>query len=99
MPLNKRTLKAIAVGHLDRVLPASEHDLRWGRGKAQRVTIKGLRLYARKGGPIHAQVFVGRKWVSMITIPWLIDPSGFNSSVTARCMKSYVKGEGIRLSK
>jgi len=94
--VNKRLLRTIAKAHGDRVLPASDHDLSWGRQKDQRVTIKGLRVFARKNGAVHVQVFAGTKWLSILTIPWLIDKNGCNSSATARYIKSHIRGEGIR---
>lgn len=53
------------------------------------VTIKGVRLYAKRGWPILAQVLVGKKWVTVIRG---VDPSiGSNFSITARGIKARIR--------
>lgn len=53
------------------------------------VTIKGVRLYAKRGWPILAQVLVGRRWVTVIRG---VDPSiGSNFSITARGIKTRIR--------
>lgn len=53
------------------------------------VTIKGVRLYAKRGWPILAQVLVGKRWVTVIRG---VDPSiGSNFSITARGIKARVR--------
>lgn len=53
------------------------------------VAIKGIRLYAKRGWPILAQVLVGKKWITVIRG---VDPSiGSNFSITARAIKARVR--------
>lgn len=53
------------------------------------VTIKGVRLYAKRGWPILAQVLVGKRWVTVIRG---VDPSiGSNFSITARGIKARIR--------
>lgn len=50
------------------------------------VSIKGVRLYAKRGWPILAQVLIGKRWITVIRG---VDPSiGSNFSITARGIKA-----------
>lgn len=50
------------------------------------VRIKGARLYATNGGPVLAQVLIGRKWITIIRGPY--PSAGMNFQVTARAIRS-----------
>lgn len=53
------------------------------------VAIKGVRLYAKRGWPILAQVLVGKKWITVVRG---VDPSiGSNFSITARGIKDRIR--------
>ncbi len=84
------------IGHRDRVIPANEHELRWTRDREQRATVKAVRLFSRDGGPLHLQVLMGRKWLSIITL-LDVQPGPINSQATARFIKCEAKKEGIRV--
>lgn len=72
---------------------ADKLDLRWGRDPAQRVTIKGLRLFSKKGGEVYVQVFVGRRWVSVGVVSDMTAKAPYNATSTARWIKHCVKGK------
>jgi hypothetical protein len=95
----KALLRAVRLGRKDEVLPAGEHSLRWGRRRDQRVTIRGVRLFGRKGGPVHAQVFTGTRWVSVVTIPWLVCDSPMDATCTGRAIKCRLRTANNRGAK
>lgn len=62
---------------------ADEIELRSYTGS---VSIKGVRLYAKRGWPILAQVLIGKRWVTVVRG---VDPSiGSNFGITARGIKA-----------
>lgn len=71
---------------------ADKHDLRWGRDPVQRVTIKGLRLFSKKGGEVYLQVFVGRRWVCVGIVQDMAVKAPYNATSTARWIKHCIKG-------
>ena len=72
-------------------MKANELDLRWGRDPAQRVTIKGLRLFAKKAGPLALQVYVGHRWVTVVDFEEFKVKREYNATATARWIKHCVK--------
>lgn len=53
------------------------------------VKIKGARLWATAGGPVLAQVLIGRKWITIIRGPY--PSAGMNFQITARGIRSRVR--------
>ncbi len=63
-------------------IDADELDL---RSYTESVSIKGVRLFAKRGWPILAQVLIGKKWITVVRG---VDPSiGSNFGITAGAIK------------
>lgn len=53
------------------------------------ISIKGVRLFAKRGWPILAQVLIGKKWITVVRG---VDPSmGSNLGITAGAIKDRVE--------
>jgi len=67
-------------------IEADEIELRCYIGS---VSIKGVRLFAKRGWPILAQVLIGTKWITVVRG---VDESlGSNFGITARAIKDRVR--------
>ena len=56
------------------------------------VAIKGARLYAVAGGPVLAQVLIGKKWITIVRGPYPSD--GMNFQITANGIRSRARKAG-----